>query len=150
MSKPLLLIFALLLSDFASGAPPYTREQISAGIKQNGGPEVFLKAVASNTAKMAGQRLDDETELLGATALERTLVYYVKLVNFTKADAGDLVALRRKVASRNAPSVCTSPTASALIFDYASEYKYIVYSSLREHLFEYSFNAKTCAPSYKW
>lgn len=144
-----ILPLALVLSGSVFAAP-YTREQFSAGIKQNGGPEVFIRGIASRTASMAGQRLDDETELLGAVALERTLVHYVRLVNHTKAEIADLAALRRAVASRNAPSVCTSPSASALIFDYSAEYKYIVYSKSREHLFEYSFDARTCARDFKW
>ena len=143
------LVLAAVLAGPANGAP-YTSEQISTGIKQNGGPELFIRGVASNAAKMAGQRIDDQTELIGSAALDRTLVYYVRLVNYSKAEIKDLAALRREVALRNAASVCTAPSASVLIFEYSSEYKYVVYSKLREHLFEYSFTKTTCAKGYRW
>jgi hypothetical protein len=143
------IVLAAVLASPADGAP-YTPEQISAGIKKNGGPEKFIRGIAANAAKMAGQPIDDQTELIGATALDRTLVYYVRLINYSKAEIKDLAALRREVALRNAASVCTAPTASVLIFEHSAEYKYIVYSKLREHLFEYSFTRTTCAKGHKW
>lgn len=99
---------------------------------------------------MAGQRLDDQTEIIGAVALDRTLLDYVRLVSYSKAEIQDLQALRRQVASRNAPAVCTAPSASVLINEFSSEYKYIVYSKTREHLFEYSFTKASCAKNYRW
>lgn len=145
-SAPLL---TAMLATAASSAP-YTAEQISAGIKQNGGPQVFIQRIASETAKMAGQRLDDQTEIIGAAALDGILVYYVRLINYSKAEIQDLQALRRQVASRNAPAVCAAPSASVLINEFSSEYKYVVYSKMREHLFEYSFTKASCAKNYRW
>ena len=149
MSKPLFVSLAIATGTaFAAG--PYTPEQIRAIIKQAGGPERFIEAVAANGAKMSGQLIDKQTEMMGAAADQKTLVFYNRLVTYEKADIPDLSAARRSVASTNSPSVCTAPTASILINEHGAEYKYMAYSKSREYLFEYSFNRTTCAPGYRW
>jgi len=149
MQKPLIVTLALV-AGAASAAGSYTPEQIRAAIRQAGSPERFIAAIAANTAKMSGQMFDDQTQITGAAANQKTLVYYLRLVNYEKADIPDLSASRRKVASTLSPSVCTAPVASILINEHGAEYKYMAYSKSREYLFEYSFNRTTCAPGYRW
>jgi hypothetical protein len=149
MPKPLVFILAMA-AGAACAAGPYTPEQIRTAIRQAGSPERFLAAIATKTAKMAGQMFDDQTQITGAAANGRTLVYYLRLVNYEKQDITDLSASRRKVASTLSPSVCTAPVASILINEHGVEYKYMAYSKSREYLFEYSFNRTTCAPGYRW
>ncbi len=145
------LIFVLAIAPFfGHAAGQYTPDQIRASIKQAGGPERFVSAIASNTAKMSGQMFDDQTQITGAIAQQKTLVYYLRLVNYEKQDIPSILALRARVASTLAPSVCTAPIASILINEHNAEYKYMAYSKTREFLFDYSFNRTTCAPGYRW
>lgn len=142
------LLLALPLLSLAAGQ--YTPDQIRAAVRQAGGPEAFLRALASNTAKMAGQMFDDQTQITGAVATEKTLVYYLRLVNYAKSDIPSVPAFRQKVATALAPSVCTAPVASILINEYGAEYKYMAYSKSREYLFEYALNKATCSPNHRW
>ena len=149
MPIPIFVILAIA-AGAACAAGPYTPEQIRAAIRQAGSPERFLAAIATNTAKMSGQMFDDQTQITGAAANQKTLAYYLRLVNYEKADIPDLSAFRRKVASTLSPSVCTAPVASILINEHGAEYTYMAYSKSREYLFEYSFNRTTCALGYRW
>lgn len=149
MLKP--LFFALTIAaGVASAAGPYTPAQINSAIKQAGGPEKFLAAISTNAAKMSGQMLDSETQLTAAATHEKTIVNYMRLVNYEKKDIENLSALRQKVAKTNSPSVCTAPVSSILINEYDAEFKYMVYSKSGEYLYDYSFNKKTCSSSYAW
>lgn len=125
-------------------------ERIRAAIKQSGSPENFLSTIAANTAKMSGQMFDDQTQITGSIANGRTLVYYLRLVNYEKKDIKNLPAFRQKVASMLSPSVCTAPIASILINENDAEYKYMAYSKTREYLFEYSLNKITCSKNFTW
>jgi len=149
MLKSLLFSMSLALST-VSVAGSYTPEQVRSAIKQAGGAERFIAEIAKNTAKISGQMLDDQTQLTSSVALERTLVYYLRMVNYEKRDIQNISAFRRNVASLLAPSVCTAPVASILINEHRAEYKYMVYSKSREYLFEYGLNRITCAPNYRW
>lgn len=139
-----------LLASSATLASSYSPEQVRSVIKRAGGPERLIAEVSKNTSSLAGQMIDDQTQLTGSVALKRTVVYYLRLVNYEKKDLGNLAAFRRKVAGMLAPSVCTAPIASILINEYRAEYKYITYSKSREYLFEYAFNQTTCSASYRW
>lgn len=151
MSKPLFVSLVISIAAAAAfAADSYTPEQIRAAIGQAGGPERFIAAIATYSAKMSGQLIDKQTEIIGAVADQKTLIFYIRLVTYEKADIPDLSAVRRKVASTNSPSVCTAPTASILINEYGGEYTYQAYSKSREYLFQYSFNRTTCAPGYRW
>lgn len=149
MPKQLGLILAIS-AGAACAVGQHTPEQIRAAIRQAGSPERVLAAIATNTAKMSGQMFDDQTQITGAAVIQKTLVFYMRLVNYEKADIPDLSASRRKVASTLSPSVCTAPVAFILINEHGAEYKYMAYSKSREYLFEYSFNRTTCAPGYRW
>jgi hypothetical protein len=133
-----------------SMANSYTPEQIRSLVKKPGGPERLIAEIASNTAKMSGQMIDDQTQLTGAVAQQRTVVLFLRTVNYEKKDIQNLVSFRQIVASKLAPSVCTAPIASVLINEYQAEYKYIAYSKSREYLFEYAFNRTTCNRGYRW
>jgi hypothetical protein len=146
----LALLTVSIAASAMSVASSYTPEQVRSAVKQAGGAERFIVEIAQNTAKMSGQMLDDQTQLTGSVAFERTIVYYLRMVNYDKRDIQNISAFRRKVASLLAPSVCTAPLASILINEYRAEYKYMAYSKSREYLFEYGFNRNTCAPSYCW
>lgn len=149
MRRTILTLLALLPVPLHA-AGQYTPEQIRAAVRQAGGPERFMSALATNTAKMSGQMLDDQTQITGAVANDRTLVYYLRLVNHNKVDIPDLPAFRKKVASMLSPSVCTAPIASIVINEHGAEYKYMVYSKNREFLFDYALNRTTCSPGYVW
>lgn len=142
------LLLTLPMFSFAAGQ--YTPDQIRAAVRQAGGPDAFVRAVASNVAKMTGQMFDDQTQITGAVATEKTVVYYLRLVNYAKSDIPDVPALRRKVAAALAPTVCTAPVSSILINEYGAQYKYMAYSKSREYLFEYTLNNVTCLPNYRW
>ena len=145
------LLFALALSiSIPSLAATYTPDQIRLAIKQAGGPEKFASTIASNTAKLAGTRIDDQTELAGAAAMGKTIVYYVRTFNHSKSDIKNIQKTLSDIAGRNAPSVCTAPTATILINEYDVEYKYMVYSKSKEYLFEYVYNKQTCRSGHKW
>ena len=153
MPIPIFVILAIAAGAACAAGPykpEYKPEQIRAAIRQAGSPERFLAAIATNTAKMSGQMFDDQTQLTGAAANQKTLAYYLRLVNYDKADIPDLSAFRRKVASTLSPSVCTAPVASILINEHGAEYTYMAYSKSREYLFEYSFNRTTCALGCRW
>ena len=150
LTKPLLLFALALTFSFPTLAATYTPDQIRSAIKQAGGPEKFASTIAANTAKLAGTRIDDQTELTGAAALGKTIVYYVRTFNHSKSDIKNLQKTKADIAGRNAPSVCTAPTATILINEYDVEYKYMVYSKSREYLFEYSYNKLTCISGHKW
>lgn len=142
------LIFALCLA-----SPAYaqmTPEKVRASVQQLGGAENFVRGMSSNAAKMTGQMIDDQTKLTTVAASGKTLVYYTQLVNFERSAIQDIQELRRRVASSNARAVCTSPTSTVLINEFAVDYKYMVYSKSKEYLFEYTFNKTTCAPDYRW
>jgi hypothetical protein len=151
MLNPKSFFFALSIAvSVTSASASNTPEQIRAVIKKNGGPERLIAAIATNTAKISGQMIDDQTEITGALANGKTLLYYTRLVNYEKKDISDLAAARRTVAGRNAPSICTAPVSSILINEHNADYKYIAYSKSREYLFEYSFNKTTCTAGYRW
>jgi hypothetical protein len=143
-------LLILITATTTATASPYTPAQIHAAVRQAGGPEKFKAELASSSAKMSGRMFDAETELVGASTLDKTLVHYVRLVNHTKAGIPRLNEVRRKVAIANAPAVCTAPIASILINEYSAVYKYIAYSKTKEYLFEYAFNRETCAANYRW
>ena len=146
----LLLLSISIVASTVSVAGSYTPEQVRSAVKQAGGAERFIAEMAINSAKMSGQMLDDQTQLTGSVSRQRTVVYYLRMVNYEKKDIKDIDAFGRKVASMLAPSVCTAPIASILINEYGAEYKYMAYSRSRAYLFEYGFNRTTCAPSYRW
>lgn len=142
------LIFALCSASLAYGQ--MTPEKVRASVQQLGGAENFVRALATNTAKMTGQMIDDQTKLTSVAASGKTLVYYTQLVNFERSAIQDIQELRRRGASPNARAVCKAPTSTVLINEFAVEYKYMVYSKSKEYLFEYTFNKVTCAPDYRW
>jgi hypothetical protein len=142
------LIFALCLASLAHGQ--MTPEKVRASVQQVGGVENFVRAVATNTSKMAGQMIDDQTKLTAVAANGKTLVYYSQLVNFERLAIQDIQDLRRRVASKNVRAVCTSPTTTVLINEFSVDFKYMVYSKSNEYLFEYTFNKATCALDYRW
>jgi hypothetical protein len=151
MRKTYLTLFLLVISPLLSLAnTQYTPSEIRAAVRQAGGPESFIRQLASGTAKMAGQMIDDQTQITGAIATERTLVYYIRHINYVKSDVSNTSAFRQKIATRNAPLVCTAPVASILINEYGAGYKYMVYSKTREYLFDYTLNKATCSPNYRW
>ena len=147
--RTIVLILTLLLASLAS-AQSYTPSQIRNAIRQAGGAEQFMAKMANRAAMTTGRMIDDQTELFSVQSLEKTIVYYSRLPNLSKNDIADLRSLRKNVAERNAPSVCTAPVASILIHEHGAEYKYIAYSKSREYLFDYAFNRQTCAPDYRW
>lgn len=144
------LTLLLTLPSLPVAAGQYTPAQVRAAVQQAGGLDGFLRVIASNTAKMSGQMFDAETQITGAAATEKTLVYYLRLVNHSKSDIPSVDALRRNVAAMLAPSVCTAPVASILINEYGAAYKYMAYSKSREYLFEYTLNKATCSPNHRW
>lgn len=146
----LLIICLSVTTSVASTASSYTPAEIRAAIKQAGGPEKFLAVIGSNTAKSSGQMLDSQTQLIGSAANGKTIIYYMRSVNFDKKDIPELSAMRRTIASKNAPMVCSAPVASILIQEFGAEYKYIIYSKSREYLFDYSIKKLTCLHSYNW
>lgn len=137
-------------NSYAANPTEYTPEQIRLAIKQSGGPEQFIKILANNTAKMSGQMIDAHTEIIGAIANEKTIVYYLRLVNFEASEIADVSSFRARVASTNYKAVCSAPIASILINDHKAEYRYMVYSKSRVHLFSYALNQVTCSPTYRW
>lgn len=128
----------------------YTPDQVRSAVRTAGGPERFLAKIAADTAKMSGRMIDDKSELIGSISRDRSLVYYTRVTTHTKSEIGNLATLRKQIASLNSPMICTAPIASILIAEFGAEYKYIVYSKTREHLFEYSFTRITCAVGYQW
>lgn len=144
-------IFLLVIATCAvQAAGQYTPEQIRSAIRQAGSPERFLRVVAAKTAAMSGQMFDDQTQITGAVAMGKEMVYQLRLVNYEKKDIPNVVALRQKVASTLSPSVCTAPIASILINEYGAAFTYMAYSKTREYLFEYSLDRTTCSPNYRW
>jgi len=144
----LTLMFAVCWASLAYAQ--MTPEKVRAAVQQYGGAENFVRAMASNFAKMAGQMLDDQTKMTAAAAIGKSLVYYIQLVNYEKSSIQNTNEFRRQVAERNARAVCTSPTSSVLINEFEVDFKYIAYSKSNEYLFEYAFNKTTCAPDYRW
>lgn len=132
------------------GAGQYTPDQIRSAVRKSGGPEGLILAIASNTAKISGQMIDDQTEITGAVASNRTLVFYIRLVSYEKGDIANIDVARQRLAKRNAPAVCTATVASILINEHGAQYRYMAYSKSREYLFDYTFNKVTCSPSYRW
>lgn len=149
MYKPLVAILAIA-AGATCAASAYTPDQIRFAIRQYGGSERFLAAMATRAAKSSGQMIDVQTQITGAAAVRNTIVFYMRLINHEKADIPDLSAARRSIASTLSPSVCTDPVASILIHEYGAEYKYMAYSKSRVYLFDYSFNRSTCVPGYRW
>lgn len=146
-----LVLFTFAMAGFSVyAAESYTPTQIRSVIAKAGGPEKFLTILANKNAKMSGQMFDKDTQLTGSIAFDKTLVYYLKLINYEKKDIANLSSLRKKVASTLAPPVCTAPVASILINEHDAEYTYRAYSKSLEYLFSYSFNKKTCANGYVW
>ncbi len=143
--RNLVQIFGLLLGAFLPHfCFAYTPDEIRLAIKQAGGAEKFLIMVSTDTAKIAPRMLDRDTELLSAVSQGKTIVYYVRMVNFAKSDIGDITATRRNILEAASPAICTAPISSILIREHLAEYKYIVYSKSREHLFEYVINRNIC------
>ena len=138
-------IMILLLTSALPAAGQNTPEEVRAAVTKAGGPEALISLVADRAAKTTPRRLDQNTELFSATANEKSIVYYVRLLNVEKSDIDSIPELKRKISITNGPSVCTAPTANVLINEYGAEYKYIFYSKTREHLFHYVLNKMTCA-----
>lgn len=111
------------------------------------GPEAFIRMVAKKYSGATGPL--GESEVTGVVAINRSLVFYMRLPNFYKRDI-DTVALRRITATNNAPAICLAPIASILINEYEVSYDYIFYSKSREYLFRYEFNKETCRPDFVW
>lgn len=147
--KNIYFVFFLFVC-FSVYSSNITSNQIRTFIKQAGGPEQFLKRIAKDTAKMSGQMIDDQTQLTGAIVQKKTLVYYIRLVNYESHDIGNIANFRANVASKLSRSVCSAPIASILINEHNAEYKYMVYSKSRSYLFTYSFNRTTCSSTYRW
>ncbi len=143
-------IFTILLLSLPASAQTYTREEINSAIGQAGGVEQFLALLAENGAKSSGRMIDSQTELLSVQAFGKTIVFYNRHTNTSKSDIADARLLRAAIARRNAPSVCTAPVASVLIHEHGAQYKYIIYSSKREYLLEYSFDRRTCKADFAW
>ena len=135
---------------YAANPTQYTPEQIRLSIKQSGGHEQFIKSLANNAAKVSGQMIDAHTEIIGAIANEKTIVYYSRLVNLEASEIKDVSNLRTRVASINSKAICSAPIASILINEHKAEYRYMVYSKSRAYLFSYAFNQVTCSPTYRW
>lgn len=147
MNSRIFLIGASALL-YCSSILAATPEQIRMALRQSNNPDQlvtqFVQAGASAAAKQAPMLIDANSELTGAAAIGKTLIYYVRLVNHKRSDIVDLQEFRRQVSTKNAPSVCSAPISSILIGEYDAEYKYMVYSKDKEYIFEYSFNKITC------
>ena len=126
-----LLLTSSVISTLAS-----TPELARAAVSRAGSVDKLLVAMSANTAKSAGQMIDSETQLTGAAAVGKTMVHYLRLVNYERQDIPDLPAFRAKVAKMLAQSVCTAPISATLINEYNAEYKYMAYSKSRAFLFD--------------
>lgn len=136
-----LLAVLMLLPGMALSETP---DQIRTVIRQVGGPERFMSELAVRTAKLAPRIIDAETELTGAVAIKKTIIFYTRMVNYNKSDLKDIETLRWETFKRNVGAVCLAPIASILIHEHAATYKYMAYSKNREYLFEYVFDSSTC------
>ncbi len=145
-TRSIALALALAVACVATGTWSQTLspEQIRAGVARAGGLSAFLAAQATRNAKLSGQMIDADTELMGAAAVDKTIVQYAKMASFERSQVN--IAEAKAIISRhNAAVVCTSPIAEVLIGELGAEYRYMFYSKSGEYLFEYSLDASTCS-----
>lgn len=144
MHFPHSVIFFVLLAVGAPSARAYTPAQIRQAIKQAGGPEPFIAAMANTVAKGFPRFIDSETEGMTVTPLGKTIHFAVRLVNTSRKDMPNIDTLRTSVAETNGIAVCSGPVSSILIFEHGATFKYSVYAQNREYLFDYFFDRNTC------
>jgi hypothetical protein len=137
------VLVACVLSSAAS-AQELSPEQVRAGVARAGGIKAFLASQANRVAAMSGQMIDADTQLMGAAALDSTVVHYIKMVNVERSGI-DVGQARDAISKHNAAVVCTAPISKVLISELGAEYRYMVYSKSGEYLFQYSFDGPTCA-----
>jgi hypothetical protein len=140
------VLATFLFSVLASTAPAqtYTPAQIRQSIKAAGGAEPFMRRLAESSARLFPRLLDSETEGLMAVQQGRSLVYQVRLVNYSRSEIKSVEQLKSRVTGLNASAVCSAPIAKILITEYGASYKYMVYSKTKEYLFEYTVDQKLC------
>ena len=73
MHFPHSVILAVLLAVGTSSAQAYTPQQIRQAIKQAGGPEPFIAAMANMAAKGFPRFIDSETEGMTVTPYGKTI-----------------------------------------------------------------------------
>jgi hypothetical protein len=85
--KKLLACFnigTISMANTASASGNYQPEEVRAAIRDLGGPERYLMYLANRTGKMAGQRVDGSSEILGSVSSGKNLIVYIRLTNLEK------------------------------------------------------------------
>lgn len=144
MYFPHSVILVVVLAVCAPSVQAYTPEQIRQAIKQAGGPEPFIAAMANMAAKGFPRFIDGETEGMTVTPLEKTIHFAVRLVNKSRKDIPNMETFRTSVADKNGIAVCSGPVSSILILEHGATFKYSVYAQNRGYLFDYFFDRNTC------
>ena len=113
-------------------------------IKSNGGIVVFLKKMATLTAKNLPQRLDAETEVFSVSSVNRVLSFNIRAMNLEKNEIEDIMSLKRAAISKSVNLLCSSPVAKVVINKADASYEYRFHSKSYEMIFKYVINKDDC------
>ncbi len=130
----------LLLVPVASLAQ-YSEDQIRAAIRQAGGPDLFIREIARQTAKSLPKRTNANVEIQSVVANGKQLMYVNRLLNVERTAVRDIEALKQ--ANINYFG-CNSPVLGLLIREHDAKISYSVVAKGTEFLFQYDLDRKTC------
>jgi hypothetical protein len=134
------IIFLFLLTTGISFSQSTTKD-VHTAVNEAGGPELFLKKIASLGSENLPVMTNKNVEVNSVAAVGKTIMFNTRLINIEKSQVHDIAAL--KAANINY-LVCSSPVLGTLIKDYNAEVVYMVSDRGREFLFQYNLNRTTC------
>ena len=137
-----LLLVLLVVFPAAASAQVITPEDVRRAVRQAGGPELFLKEIARQTASQLPVQLNQNVEMMAVLSVGKQIRYQQRLSSVvSRASVHNINALRS--ANINY-ATCSSPVMSVLIRDYGVTVTYVALSRNHEYLFEFELNSKIC------
>lgn len=119
-------------------------DKLLKSIKSNGGIVVFLKKMATLTAKNLPQRVDAETEAFSVSSINRVISFNLRAINLERNEIKDIRSFKRASISKSANLLCSSPVANVVINKADASYEYSLYSKSYELIFKYVIDKAEC------
>jgi predicted nucleotide-binding protein (sugar kinase/HSP70/actin superfamily) len=138
-----LMIVLLLLAYQPAWA--ITEKEVRDAVRQAGGPQKLLVAMAKNMSSQAPLTLDTETTLLSAVAFDLDMNIDHQLININKkSDWAVFIKEQVKIESYQRNKLCSGDVWKVLLNQYGARGNYRYYARNGELLFSFTVEKKHC------
>jgi hypothetical protein len=118
-------------------------EKARNAVKNIGGAEAMLAAIAFTMSKRLPYRLDGITQLTEVSASGRTYTQYYDLISDDLTPVENIRRQQHSIRKDTVIQLCAASTPKVLIVDYKATYRY-VYRHFGKVLFTFDVVAKDC------